>query len=945
VIGSGVAAVAVGLVLLTLALALAGQRESNRRVRSAELVLRTASDAERAVIDIETGLRGYVITGERRFLEPYRTGAAVAPARAARLAKLTARRITQAPRARLLQQKIDDYFGVYARPLVALAARAPARARSAALTDEGKRRVDAIRTGFAALGALEADRLRRATNGADSDAQRAIAVGVGGLLALLAVVVALGWYVARRLAHPLRDMAGAAGRLAVGDLSVRVPEGGVGELDRLAHAFNAMAASLDEAQAALRRRAAELETAGERTEALFDTVFARAPVGLAVLDPRMRFVRVNQTLAAMDGVPEDEHLGHGIGEVLPDMAGEIGARLRDVVADKRTIADAEVEGATRAAPAEQRIWRASYFPIVTEGGETLGTGAIFVDITEHRLAARERRRLLQGERRAAQRTARLQQVTARLSRAVGSHDVAQVVVEQGIAALGAGAGVVVVAAPRSSELELAAIAGYDDAEALDWRKLSVAGRTPLADAVRTGQAVSLPDRATLRERYPGRREVLERSGHRAWIAAPIAAAGDVRGGALFAFGAEGRLGDDEARLLELLLAQAGAALDRAALFERQRHIASTLQRSLLPARLPEIPGVELAAVYRPAGDGNEVGGDFYDVVPTARGSWVVAIGDVQGKGPEAAALTGLVRHTLRAETMHRSDPSELLARLNRVVYVDDTDRFCTVALAAIEPRPDGVGVSIACGGHLPPIVTRRTDAPVEIACRGTLLGIEENVRIAAQRLELGVGDGLVLLHRRGPRRARPLGDAHGDASRRAARRGRRRIAAAGGRRAARRRGRCYAGAARRHRDHRLAGERPAARRGARRRRVAGDRCRRADLIPRARRSSRAGRTGATAGGVSRSISTRARGCSRPATCRSSSVSGAHPMRARRTGPWRSVCRTSSCACRVRTAHPGRCCARRRTRRRRVRSPRADVSRRSGRTSSACGARPPPPRAG
>jgi len=742
VVASAIAAVAVGLVLATLGFSLGGQRDSSRRVRRSELVLRTASDAERAVVDVETGLRGYVITGDYRFLEPYRTGAIAAPARAARLVQLTEG--GQRSRALTIRRRIADYLATYARPLVALAGRALARARTVATTDEGKRRVDAIRAGFAALAAAEADRLTRATRDADASSRRAILVGVGGLLALLAIAVSSGWYVARRLARPLRDMAGAADRLAAGDLAVRVPEGGAGELDRLSQAFNAMAGSLDRAHAALRRRAAELESAGERTEALLDTVFAQAPVGLAVFDARMRFVRVNAALADMDGVPEEEHVGHGIGEVLPDMAGEIGARLRDVAAEKRAIADAEVEGALRGRPVEERVWRASYFPIVTEGGETLGTGAIFVDITEHRRAARERRRLLERERRAAQRTARLQEITARLSQAVAPHDVAQVVVEQGIAALGARAGVVVMAAPGATDLELAAVAGYGEAEALDWREVSVASRTPLADAVRTGRAVTLPDRSALRARYPGRREVLERSGHRAWVAAPIAAAEEVRGAALFAFGEPGPLSDEEARLLELLLAQAGQALDRAALYERQRHIASTLQRSLLPARLPQIPGVELAAVYRPAGDGNEVGGDFYDVVPTEGGRWIVAIGDVEGKGPEAAALTGLVRHTLRAETMHRSDPSELLALLNRVVYLDDTERFCTVALAAIEPRGDGVAVRIACGGHMPPIVTRRTDAPVEIACRGTLLGVEENVRIATQELDLGVGDGLVL---------------------------------------------------------------------------------------------------------------------------------------------------------------------------------------------------------
>jgi serine phosphatase RsbU (regulator of sigma subunit) len=202
--------------------------------------------------------------------------------------------------------------------------------------------------------------------------------------------------------------------------------------------------------------------------------------------------------------------------------------------------------------------------------------------------------------------------------------------------------------------------------------------------------------------------------------------------------------DDDVRFIELLLGQAGQALDRAALYERQRHIASTLQRSLLPARLPRIPGVEIAAVYRPAGDGNEVGGDFYDVIPTTDARYVLAIGDVQGKGPEAAALTGLVRHTLRAETLHAGEPEELLRRLNRVVYRDDTERFCTVALAGIEVAGDRVRVRIACGGHLPPILTRRDEPPAEIACRGTLLGIEEDIRVVVEEIELAVGDGLVL---------------------------------------------------------------------------------------------------------------------------------------------------------------------------------------------------------
>jgi PAS domain S-box-containing protein len=735
---------AVGVVLAVLALALAGQRDSNRRVRRSELVLRTASDAERAVVDIETALRGYVITGERTFLGPYRSGVPTAIARSDRLVALTAREPGTNAIARRIRRQVDDYVYAYGRPLITLAGDAPDTARSLATTAEGKRRVDALRSAFAAIGAAERRLLDERIRNADRSARRAIGVGIGGLLALLAIVGAFGAYVARRIAQPVHAMAAAAARIAAGDLSVRVPEAGAGELDDLSRAFNEMTESLAEAQEALRRRAVELEATGQRTAALLEPVFAQAPAGLAVFDERMRFVRVNDALARMDGVSREEHLGRAIGEVLPGMAGELGARLRDVLAERRAIADAELEGTTRGSGGEERTWRASYFPVVLESGEAIGSGAIFVDITEHRRAARERQRLLAAERLAAQRTARLQEVTGRLSRAVGPRDVAQVVVEQGVAALGAEAAVAVLVAPGSSDLQLAAQTGFDERDALDWRELQLSTPAPLAEAVRASRVVELPDPAVLRERYPERAEALERPGHRAWVAAPIAVGGEARGGALFAFAKPRRLSDEDARLLDLLLAQAAQALDRAALYERQRHIASTLQRSLLPAHMPQIPGIELAAVYRPAGDGNEVGGDFYDVVPTLDGRFVVAIGDVQGKGPEAAALTGLVRHTLRAQTMHEGDPGRLLRMLNRVVYHDDTERFCTVALAAVEPGGDRVRVRVACGGHLPPIVTRRDDVPSEVACRGTLLGVEADVRVVTEDLDLGVGDGLVL---------------------------------------------------------------------------------------------------------------------------------------------------------------------------------------------------------
>ena len=777
VVASGATIAVLGVVLVMLAVTFAAERDANRQVDRTQRILRVALAGERSVVDIETALRGYVITLDRSFLGPYRTGVPTATRATQRLVELTAPDADDQAVARRLRAEVAAYIRDYARPLAGLAATSPDQARSTTMIEEGRRRVDAIRADFDRLTAGERRHLAERSAGADRAARRAVVVGVGGLLVLLVLVGAFGWYVARRIARPVRDISIAAGRVAAGDLEVRVPEGGPGDLDRLSRAFNAMAASLAEAQDALRRRADELEASGRRTAALLEPVFEQAPAGLAVFDEQMRFVRVNAALARMDGVPQEEHLGRTIGEVLPGMAGELGARLRDVIAERRTITDAELEGRTRARPGEARVWRASYFPVLADEGPPMGSGAIFVDITDHRRAERERRRLLVAERLAAAHTARLQEITSRLSRAAGAGDVAQVVVDQGVAALRAQAGVVVLLERGSSELRLAAQDGYDEREALDWRDLPLSDTAPLAEAVREGRVVAVVGRRELRERYPARAHVLERPGHRSWIAAPIRVGGEVRGGALFAFGVSRRLPDEDMRLLELLLAQAGPALDRAALYERQRHIASTLQRSLLPAHLPEIPGIDIAAVYRPAGDGNEVGGDFYDVVPTSGGRFVVAIGDVQGKGPEAAALTGLVRHTLRAETLHDADPAHLLRMLNRVVHRDDTDRFCTVALAAIEP-----GSRARAGARRlrrPPAADRHP------ARRGA--GRGRLPRDAARRRG---GDRRRLrgprarprrrprpLHRRRARRGRADDDADGRAPRRAARRGGGRVAA------------------------------------------------------------------------------------------------------------------------------------------------------------------------
>jgi sigma-B regulation protein RsbU (phosphoserine phosphatase) len=178
--------------------------------------------------------------------------------------------------------------------------------------------------------------------------------------------------------------------------------------------------------------------------------------------------------------------------------------------------------------------------------------------------------------------------------------------------------------------------------------------------------------------------------------------------------------------------------------ERFASLARTLQASLLPPHLPEIPGLEVAARYRPAEDGVEVVGDFYDLFDLGNDGWGVVIGDVCGKGPEAAALTAVARYTVRAAAMRERQPSRVLVQLNDAVLHQETDeRFCTAIYARVAPAPGGVGVSLSCGGHPLPLVLR-ADGAVEPAGRpGTLLGLFDAPDLTDEEIRLGPGDAAV----------------------------------------------------------------------------------------------------------------------------------------------------------------------------------------------------------
>jgi PAS domain S-box-containing protein len=230
------------------------------------------------------------------------------------------------------------------------------------------------------------------------------------------------------------------------------------------------------------------------------------------------------------------------------------------------------------------------------------------------------------------------------------------------------------------------------------------------------------------------------------IVVPLRARGTVHGVlAATVPGAAGEAGKGLVALFEDLGRRAALALDNARLYEERSAIAHTLQRALLPAELPSVPGVEIAALYRPAGAGTEVGGDFYDAFPAGEGRWALAIGDVCGKGAEAATVTSLARHTLRAAVLHTARPSEVLGQLNEALLRARLDyRFLTAIFATLEPHDGAATVRLATGGHPLPLVLRADGRVEEAGAPGTLLGIVAEPELREATIELAAGDSVVL---------------------------------------------------------------------------------------------------------------------------------------------------------------------------------------------------------
>ena len=378
-------------------------------------------------------------------------------------------------------------------------------------------------------------------------------------------------------------------------------------------------------------------------------------------------------------------------------------------------------------------------PVLGDGGSVAMAINIFEDITDHKRAEREQHFLSESSRVLAS-SLDPEETLGRVA-SLAVPDVADWVAVDLQGPLGS--------------IERLAIAHADPALLEKGRRLAEryppdpASPVGVPKVLRTGEPElyeEIPDellsQATVDDEHL---QLVREFGFRSAMLVPMAARGRTIGVLSFVSGPSGRrFGASDLRLATELARRCATAIDNARIYGERDYIARTLQESLLPVELPRIPGLETAARFHASGAGNEVGGDFYDLFQTGGQGWTVVVGDVCGKGPDAAAVTALARYTLRAAAMRERLPSRSLRILNEALLRQRGDRrFCTVAYAYLEAHNGGARVGVASGGHPLPLLLRAGGGVEPVGSHGTLLGVVPDPDLEDQSGALGPGDALV----------------------------------------------------------------------------------------------------------------------------------------------------------------------------------------------------------
>jgi PAS domain S-box-containing protein len=242
-------------------------------------------------------------------------------------------------------------------------------------------------------------------------------------------------------------------------------------------------------------------------------------------------------------------------------------------------------------------------------------------------------------------------------------------------------------------------------------------------------------------------DLLRSVGFGSGMLVPLRAGRRTFGAITLATDAGRRLEPEDLSLAEELAARAATAIDNARLFTERTRIARSLQSSLLPPTLPELPDLQLGARYVAAGRGIDVGGDFYDVFAVSPGCWVLALGDVCGKGVDAAAVSGLARHTIRSAAVGEASPSGVLSHLNQVLLRQgtgpDETQLCTALVITASPGPAAATLVVSAAGHPLPLLRRAGGEVTPVGRPGSLLGALPDGDWAETVVKLGPGDALV----------------------------------------------------------------------------------------------------------------------------------------------------------------------------------------------------------
>ncbi|MET9087484.1 SpoIIE family protein phosphatase [Streptomyces sp. NPDC004237] len=452
--------------------------------------------------------------------------------------------------------------------------------------------------------------------------------------------------------------------------------------------------------------------------ALCERLINQSPIGLALLDPDLRYLLVNPALERIDGVPAEEHIGRHLRETLPlPDIDTVESALRQVLTTGTPLLDQYHVGRPPSDPEHEHAWSLSFYRLEDPGGRVLGAATSVVDVTErHRAAAeadRARRRLALiadastrvGTSLEVERTAH---ELAEIATPVLADVVAVDVLDSALALRrsrrpGNGPELFRALALKAAHPTVALraadqpgnLAAYD-------------GDRLVTLCVHTARPVLVPhvgphDLPRI-ARSPEAGALLARAGVHSYLAVPLIAHGEVLG-ALDLKRTRNPLpfDEDDVVLATELAGRAAVAIDNARWFQSVRNTALTLQRSLLPDHAPQHTGLELASRYEPAQATSEVGGDWYDVIPLSQDRTALVVGDVMGNGIDAAATMGRLRTATCAYADLELPPAAVLQHLDRITC--DLEHYIVTCLYAVYD-PHTRRCDIANAGHMPPALAR-----------------------------------------------------------------------------------------------------------------------------------------------------------------------------------------------------------------------------------------------